>query len=94
MALARVVAFDGVTRDRIDRLRDEIEAGDRPDDVPATEIVILYDADAQSSLAILYFETEEDFARGDATLDAMPSEGTPGQRSTVRKYEVAIKRVV
>ena len=93
MALARVVAFDGVTRERIDQLRGEIEAGERPDDVPATEIVILYDADAQSSLAILYFDTEEDFARGDATLDAMPSDDTPGRRSSVRKYEVAVKRM-
>jgi hypothetical protein len=93
MALARVVAFEGVTGERIDQLRSEIEAGERPDDIPASEFVVLYDAESQSSLAILFFDTEDDYARGDATLNAMPAGDTPGQRASVRKYDVALRRL-
>jgi hypothetical protein len=92
MAFARVVSFDGVTRERIDELQRQINEGERPDDIPASEIVVLYDPDEQSSLAILFFDSEEDYARGHATLDAMPSDDTPGQRTSIRKYEVAVKR--
>ena len=92
MAFARVVSFDGVTREPIDELQRQINEGERPDDIPASEIVVLYDPDEQSSLAILFFDSEEDYARGHATLDAMPSDDTPGQRTSIRKYEVAVKR--
>ncbi len=36
MALARVVAFDGVTKDRMQEMKREIEGGERPADLPAT----------------------------------------------------------
>ena len=39
MALARVVSFDEVGEERIDKLRREIEEGERPEGIPATEIV-------------------------------------------------------
>jgi hypothetical protein len=92
MAFARVVSFDDVTRERIGELQRQINEGERPDDIPASEFVVLYDPDEQSSLAILFFDTEEDYARGHATLDAMPADDTPGQRTSIRKYEVAVKR--
>src|SRR5436305_10694256 len=38
MAFARVVAFDGVTKQRIEDLRREIGEQGRPDEIPATEI--------------------------------------------------------
>lgn len=91
MALARVVSFDGVDAAQIEKLRQEIGEGGRPDEVPATEIVILHDPEAERSLAILFFDTEEDYRRGDAALDAMPAGDTPGQRTSVSKYEVAIR---
>lgn len=94
MSLARVVTFDGVTRDRIEQLRDQIEQEERPDDIPASEIVVLYDAEAGRSLVILYFENEDDYKRGDATLNAMPAPETPGSRTSVTKYEVAIRRTM
>jgi hypothetical protein len=92
MALARVVSFDGVTKERIEELRRQIsqESGP-PDDIPATELMILWDADAEKSLAIVLFENEDDYKRGDAALSAMPSGDTPGSRSGVAKYEVAIQ---
>ena len=91
MALARVVGFDGVTKERMEQLRQEIGEGGRPDEIPATEILILHDEDAEKSLAILFFDNDEDYRRGDAFLDAMPSDDTPGSRSSVTKYTVAIR---
>lgn len=91
MAFARVVRFDGVSAERVDRLSAEISSGQAPPEVPASEILLLHDADGQSALAILFFETEEDYARGDAGLNAMPAEGTPGRRSSVTRYRVAVR---
>ena len=91
MALARVVAFEGVDSERIAQMRQEMEQGERPDDVPATEIIVLHDSEASKSLAIVFFENEEDYARGHAALDAMPAADTPGQRTSVTKYDVAMR---
>jgi hypothetical protein len=89
MALARVVAFSGVTRERMDEMKSEIESGERrPDDIPATEFLLLHDSASDESLAILFFDNEEDYATGHATLDAMPRDDTPGTRTSVRKYDV------
>ena len=92
MALARAVTFDGVDKNRIDELKQEIEQDQRPDDIPASEIVVLHDPEAQKSLVVLFFENEDDYARGDAALNAMPAGDTPGQRTSVTKYDVAIRR--
>ena len=91
MAFARVVSFDGVTKERIEALRREIGEQGRPDEVPATEIMVLYDPDGEKSLAILFFESEDDYRKGDAELNAMPAGDTPGSRSSVTKYDVAIR---
>ena len=89
MAVARVVTFDGVDKQRMDEMKREMEEGGRPDEIPATEIVVLHDADAERSVVILFFDSEDDYARGDAALNAMPAGDTPGQRTSVAKYEVA-----
>ena len=91
MPIARVVSFDGVSADRIAEMRREMESSDRPDYVPAKEIIVLHDADAEKSVVILFFETEEDYVQGDAALSAMPASDTPGQRTSVGKYEVAFR---
>jgi hypothetical protein len=91
MAFARVVSFDGVTKQRIEDLRREIGEQGRPEEIPATEILILHDPDSEKSLAILFFETEDDYQRGDAALNAMPESDTPGGRTSVTKYDVAIR---
>ena len=91
MALARVVSFDGVTKQRIEDLRSQIGEQGRPDEVPASEILILHDPDGEKSLAILFFETEDDYRKGDAALNAMPTDDTPGGRTSVTKYDVAIR---
>ena len=38
---------------------------------------------------ILFFENEDDYARGDAALNAMTPGDTPGRRTSVTKYTVA-----
>jgi hypothetical protein len=91
MALARVVTFDGVSKQRIDEMKREMEGGERPAEVPATEILVLHDPEAEKSLAIVFFESEDDYRRGDEALNAMPAGDTPGQRTSVTKYEVAVR---
>ena len=76
MPLARVVSFDGVNSDRMAEMQGEMESSDRPDDVPAKEIVVLHDPEAEKAVVIL-FDTEEDYQRGDAALNAMPAGDTP-----------------
>jgi hypothetical protein len=94
MALARVVSFEGVDENRIQRLKQEIETGEPPVEIPATEMMILHDAEGQKSLAIVFFETEDDYAKGDAALNAMPAGDTPGHRTSVSRYNVALRRAV
>jgi hypothetical protein len=91
MALARVVSFDGVSRDRAEQLKGEMSEGEPPEGLPATEIIMLHDADAEQALVILFFETEDDYRQGDQTLNAMAADDTPGRRTAVNKYDVAVR---
>lgn len=91
MTLARVVTFDGVGEDRIAQMR-EAMSGDRPEGLPASEIMLLYDAGASQATAVVFFESEEDYAAGDAVLSAMPTSETPGRRTSVTKYDVVVRR--
>ena len=91
MALARVVSFSDVSKQRIEELRKQITEGEQPEDIPATEMLVLHDPEAQKSLAIVFFENEDDYRRGDQALNAMPTGDTPGSRSGVAKYDVAIR---
>lgn len=91
MALARVVTFEGVSKDRVEEMKQEMESGERPDDIPATEIIVLHDPDADKSLVVLFFKSEDDYQRADETLNAMPAGDTPGQRASVTKYDVVIR---
>ena len=91
MARARVVSFVGVDKARIDALAREIEEGEPREDIPASEILMLHDPESSSALAILLFESEEDYQRGDAALNAMPAGDTLGRRESVTKYSVALR---
>ena len=86
MALARVVSFEGVSKDRMEELAREMREGDRPED-----LVVLHDPEAEKSLVILFFATEDDYRRGDEVLSAMPADDTPGRRTSVTKYGVPIR---
>ena len=91
MPLARVVSFDGVNSDRMAEMQQEMQGTERPENVPAKEIVVLHDPEAEKSLVILFFETDDDYQRGDEALNAMPAGDTPGQRTSVTKYKVAFR---
>lgn len=91
MALARVVTFEGVDAERMEAMKREMEGGERPEEIPATEMIVLHDAEAEKSLVIVFFETEDDYRRGDEALNAMPAGDTPGRRASVTKYDVAVR---
>jgi hypothetical protein len=91
MALARVVTFEGVSKDLKDEMDREMRDGQPPEGFPAAELVVLHDPEAETSLAIVIFETEDDYKRGDEILNAMPAGDTPGQRTSVTKYNVATR---
>ena len=90
MAVARVVNFEGVDRARMDQMKQEIESGDPPEGMPPSELVVLHDG-ADSSLVMVIFENEEDYQKGDEILSAMPAADTPGRRTSVQKYDVAMR---
>ena len=89
MALARVVTFDGVSKERMDEMDREMQDGQPPEGMPSAELVVLHDPDAEQSLVTIIFETEEDYKKGDEILGAMPAGDTPGRRTSVKKYDVA-----
>jgi hypothetical protein len=91
MALARVVSFEGVSSDRIAALKGEIEGGEQPEGMNATEMLLLHDPDADQAMAILFFENEDDYRKGDEILSAMPAGDTPGRRTAVGKYQIATR---
>jgi hypothetical protein len=91
MALARVVTFDGVSKDRMEQMDREMEEGQPPEGFPQAEMIALHDPDAEKSLVVLIFDSEEDYKKGDEILNSMPAGDTPGQRTSVTKYNVAMR---
>jgi len=91
MALARVVSFNGVDSQRMSQLKTEIEGGEQPEGMNASEMLLLHDPAADQALAIVFFENEDDYQKGHEILDAMPASDTPGQRTAVTKYDVAVR---
>jgi len=91
MALARVVTFEDIDSNRIATLKSEIEDGEKPEGLPATEMMILHDPEANRALAIVFFDNEDDYRTGDEFLSAMDTSDTPGTRTSVTKHEVAVR---
>ena len=91
MAFARVVTFDGVTKDRMQEMQREMDQGQPPEGFPAAELIALHDADAEKSVVVVIFDSEDDYKKGDEILNSMPAGDTPGQRTSVTKYDVAMR---
>jgi hypothetical protein len=91
MALARVVTFDGVNSEHISQMTSNIEGGERPEGLNATEMMILHDPEAEKAYAIVFFDNEDDYQQGHEILDAMPRGDTPGNRTSVTKTNVALR---
>jgi hypothetical protein len=54
-------------------------------------MILLHDSDAEQAVAILFFDSEDDYRVGHETLEAMPAGDTPGRRTSVQKYDVALR---
>lgn len=93
MPLARVVTFEDVPQERIDAMRERM-SGEPPEGLPATELMLLYDAGARRAVAIVFFDGEADYAQGDEVLSAMPAGDTPGRRTSVARYDVAVRATI
>jgi len=52
---------------------------------------MLHDADAEKSMVIIFFDNDADYRKGDEMLSAMPAGDTPGTRSSVTRYDVALR---
>ena len=91
MALARVVTFDGVSKDRMEEMNREMEGGQPPEGFPASELIALHDPDAEKSVVVIIFDNEDDYRKGDEILNAMPAGDTPGSRTSVTKFNVATR---
>ena len=91
MAIARVVTFDGVSSARMAEMKAQMEGQEQPEDIPATEILVLHDPEAEQSTVVLFFDSEEDYRRADATLNAMDASDTPGSRTSVTRHDVALR---
>jgi len=93
---ARVATFtggDGAKAAAEINARNEAEGGPPPG-LPAKKLLILNDGEGKKTLAIAFFENEEDYRQGDETLNSMsPPEGenSMGERSAVEKFEVALE---
>jgi hypothetical protein len=94
MALARVVTFDNVDSNRMAELQQEMQSGSPPEGLNPKEIVVLHDAGASKAMVVLYFENEDDYKRGDEVLNAMPAGDTPGERTSVGRYDVAYRQTM
>ena len=90
MALARVVTFDNVDSDRMNELRQEMESGSPPEGLNPQEMIVLHDSGENKALVVIIFANEDDYRSGDAILSAMPAGDTPGQRTSVGKYDVTL----
>ena len=93
MALARVVEFEGVSQERADAMKQRLQGG-APENLPPMEFVWLHDADSEKSVVIQFFDSEEDYERAAAVLEAMPADETPGRRTSVTRYDVAHRQSV
>jgi hypothetical protein len=91
MAIARVVSFEDVDAGRMMDLQQRLDGGERPEGMPPMELIVLHDAGGGRALVVQVFDSEQDYAQGEAVLEAMPAGDTPGRRAAVGRYEVAAR---
>ena len=91
MEVARVVTFEGVSNERVEEMRREMSEGEAPEGMPSAQGFVLHDPDTETSLVIMIFQSEDDYQRAHEILDAMPAGDTPGTRTSVKKYDLAVR---
>jgi hypothetical protein len=86
---ARVVRFTDVDPDHLaERLAEAEARGGPPVDIPAKRVQILHDSTQATAIVIQLFETADDMAAAEASLDAMDPADTPGTRASVDRCEI------
>ncbi len=91
---ARVATFESDAAkvdDAIEMVRGEVESGDTPAGLEGARMLMLVNRETGRGLGITLFESEEAMRRGDEALNAMPAGDTPGRRTSVTKYDVAVR---
>jgi len=89
---ARVVRFTDVKPDRIEEIRQRVEANEGPPEgVPSTGFQLLVDESQGTAIFVGYFATEEDMRKGAEVLEAMDAAETPGTRASVDACEVKVE---
>ena len=91
MAYARVATFDNVPPEALEEITKEIRDGERPEGLPATEVIVLADREGGKMQAITFFDSEDDYRQGDQALRALNPPSGMGAAS-IAKYEVAVRR--
>ncbi len=87
---ARVTTFEGGTAEGLRASAEEIGgSSEPPPGVPAKGFTMLMDTESGKSIGIVLFETEDDYAAGDAALNEMTPSDDGGHRVSVEKYELA-----
>ncbi len=87
----RVVRFTGVSAERIEALRAQIEAEDGPPPgIPIKSLNVLFDEAQGTAVVLQYFASAEDMAEGGRVFAAMDPGETPGARASVDMCETAI----
>src|SRR5207253_1842681 len=91
MALARVVTFDGVTKERMEEMDREMREGQPPEGVAASEHVGLRDPETERWLVIVVFEPDVGLRRGAGATraDALRVHGALGAAGARRPLERA-----
>jgi hypothetical protein len=92
MAVARVVEFEGVSAERMAQMQSEMENEAPPEGFPSSEFVVLHDAASERAVVIFTFDNEDDYAKADEILNAMPADETPGRRASVTRYDVVTRQ--
>ncbi|MGZ4257369.1 MAG: hypothetical protein ACXVRE_06375 [Gaiellaceae bacterium] len=88
------MTFDGVSTDRMNEMKQEMESGQPPEGLEPKELLVLHDPDSEKSLVVVFFEDEDAYRRGDEVLSSMPTDDTPGQRTSVSKFNVALRQTM
>ena len=91
---ARVAVFEGGSAEAMKKDAETINSSSAdgpPPGVPANGITCLYDYESGKSIAIVFFETEEDMKAGDAAMDEMTNDRPEaGTRASVSFYEAPV----
>ena len=92
---ARVATFQGdpASADAmIAGVKREVEAGNVPEGLEGSKLLVLVDRASGKSLGITLFDSEEAMRRGDEALNAMNPEGG-SNRSSVEFFEVPVTMI-